>query len=129
MKKLSVPQMVSALWSNKKLRYISLAVTALAVAGAAMTLSSGKNVAVMPVSPQLLEDSFWEDGVVRAQTRSVVSTDLSGKVDLRPCARGTDCKKRDVLLVLDTAIWKRSESVLVPTAPPYWPDGSKHATR
>lgn len=102
MKKLSVPQMVSALWSNKKLRYISLAVAALAVAGAAMTLSSGKNVAVMPVTPQLLEDSFWEDGVVRAQTRSVVSADLSGKVMSVRVREGQTVKSGDVLLVLDT---------------------------
>ncbi len=102
MKKLSVPKMVSALWSNKKLRYVSLAVTALAVAGAAMTLTSGKNVAVTPVTPQLLEDSFWEDGVVRAQTRSVVSADLSGKVISVRVREGQTVKSGDVLLVLDT---------------------------
>jgi RND family efflux transporter MFP subunit len=102
MKKLSVPKMVSALWSNKKLRYISLAVTALAVAGTAMTLSSGKNVTVTPVTPQLLEDSFWEDGVVRAQTRSVVSADLSGKVISVRVREGQAVKSGDILLVLDT---------------------------
>lgn len=102
MKKLSVLKTLSALWSNKKLRYISLAVAALTVAGTAMTLSSGKNVAVTPAAPQLLEDSFWEDGVVRAETRSMVSADLSGKVISVHVREGQAVKSGDVLLVLDT---------------------------
>lgn len=102
MKKLSVVKTISALWSNKKYRYISLGVTVLAVAGAAMAFSPGKNVAVTQVSPQLLEDSFWEDGIVRAKTRSVVSADLSGKVVSVAVREGQAVKSGDVLLVLDT---------------------------
>ncbi len=103
MKKLLVGKTISALWNNKAYRYISLGVAALAVAGTAMMLSPGKNVAVVQVSPQLLEDSFWEDGVVRAQTRSVVSADISGKVVSVAVREGQSVKSGDVLLVLDTS--------------------------
>lgn len=102
MKKLSVRGMLNALRSNKKLRYASLAVAVLAVAGTAMAFSSGKDVAVIAVTPQLLEDSFWEDGVVRAQTRNVVSADLPGKVVAVHVREGQTVKKGDVLLELDT---------------------------
>ena len=103
MKKLSVRKTLIALWGNKKARYVGMAVAALAVAGTAMAFSAGKTVAATPVTPQLLEESFWEDGIVRAQIRSIVSADLSGKVTEVRAHEGQSVKKGDVLLVLDTA--------------------------
>ena len=47
--------------------------------------------------------AFGEDGIVRADIRSVVSADLSGKVTEVRVREGQSVKKGDVLLVLDTA--------------------------
>ncbi len=103
MKKLSIYKTLLTLWGNKKIRYAGIAVAVLAVVGSAMAFSSGKTVAAMSVTPQLLEESFWEDGIVRAEIRSVVSADLSGKVTEVRAHEGQSVKKGDLLLVLDTA--------------------------
>lgn len=102
-----------ALWANKKLRWFALALVAVIVIVAAVMLKGGAKVPTAIVEERVLEDSFYEDGDVRAQTRSAVSLEFSGKVQKVYVREGQVVKKGDPLFIIDPISLEAEKKLLL----------------
>ncbi len=114
MKKPETKGALKKFWSNKKLRWITIGAIALLTvgAGASYSASAGKSVDAMAASVQELSSSFYEDGIVCAQERSVVSADIGGKVVAVHVKEGQSVKSGDALLEMDTAAIEAEKALL-----------------
>lgn len=100
----SVKEGVKNFFSNKSRRYIAIgAAVTLVAAGYAYNALAPKAVPALSASVQQITDSFYEDGVVRAKSRSVVSADISGKVLGIDVQEGQFVRAGDVICTLDAS--------------------------
>lgn len=99
---------------NKKAMWIALGALALVIVGtgALYGMLSAEKTPTLPAMAQPLSDSFYEDGVVRASARSVVSADISAKVISIEAREGQSVQPGDILLVLDSADLEAQRALL-----------------
>lgn len=100
----SIKTGIGGLLKNKTFRLIAIGlVVVLLGASAAYNAFAPKAVPALAASVQQLSDNFYEDGVVRAKARSIVSADITGKVQSVAAQEGQQVQKGDILCTLDTA--------------------------
>ncbi|MDL2217701.1 biotin/lipoyl-binding protein, partial [Christensenellaceae bacterium OttesenSCG-928-M15] len=87
---------------KKRLRTALIAgVGIVALAGGAYALTDSKTVETAIVVTSALIDDFYEDGVVKASRRSIVSAGHSGKVLSVSVNTGQEVRRGDILFELD----------------------------